>query len=665
MKYMVIVPLALAVLTLTESLDAQTARDGKGYEILYGAKRDAAVDPKTGRLPSLMPSEAEDLVGFDVTHYVLDIAIDPVARTIDGTVHVTFAVVAAELDSFLLYLIDTLTVTSVEMESSPLGFTRDSNRIYIDLGGVYTSGDTLTVSVDYNGFPPHPQGLRFYSWVVFSMSEPDKARNWYPCYDEPWDKATSEMICTVPDNRFCASNGLLVSETDNLDGTKTYHWDTRYTHSTYLTSVAIANYVFFSHWYHYSPTDSMEMPYYVTAAKLADAQVSFANAPAMMEFFSDAFAQYPFIEEVYGTALGEVGGAMENFTCTTYGKVLVTGDNYYDWVVAHELAHSWFGNSVTMANWMEIWLNEGFATYGDALWHEHSGGPAALNARLEHFKDAYFQEDAESGRFPIYDPVLMWGATVYEKGAWILHMLRYVIGDTAFFDVMRTYHQTYAFTTATTEDFKTVCETVSGIDLYDFFDEWVYQAGYPEYEYCWNYFTDGSVYHMNLYVDQVQMNAPVFTLPIEILVTTASGDSLLRLPIDSSSELYQLTFSDEPTSLVFDPLNHVLKTAVEVPTGIASSGRPPGLTVLAYPNPNRGEFALFVFLPQGGDITLGVYDVAGRRVGRISRANLPVRWSSIELGGDTDGLRLNRSGVYFYRVKSGDHVATGRFTVIR
>jgi hypothetical protein len=259
----------------------------------------------------------------------------------------------------------------------------------------------------------------------------------------------------------------------------------------------------------------------------------------------------------------------------------------------------------------------------------------------------------------------MWGATVYEKGAWILHMLRYVIGDTAFFDAMHTYHQTYSFATATTEDFKSVCETISEADLGDFFDEWVYQAGYPEYEYMWNYFTDGSSYHLNLYVDQVQSDAPVFTLPIEILVTTASGDSLLQLPVDSSSELYQLTFSGEPTNLSFDPLNHILKTVVEVPTGIEASGRPPGLVVRACPNPNRGELSLFVFLTNGGDVTLRVYDVAGRRVGRTTRTNLPARWNSIELGGDTGNLRLDRSGVYFYLVESGNQTATGRFTIIR
>jgi aminopeptidase N len=538
------------------------------------------------------------------------------------------------------------------------------DRIQIDLAGAYTWSDTLTIRVAYNGAPIQPFGLRFHPKVVYNLSEPDMARNWFPCYDEPWDKATSEMICTVPDDRFCASNGLLVSETDNLDGTKTYHWSTRYAHSTYLTSVAISDYVTFSHWYHSSPTDSMEMPYYVYPDKLADAHVSFAAAPAMMEFFSNTYGEYPFIEEQYGTALAEVGGAMENFTCTTYGQVLVTGDNHYDWVVAHELAHSWFGNSVTMADWRDIWLNEGFATYGDALWQEHIGGPAALASRMEYFKGEYFDEDA-TNRFPMYDPVLMWGATVYEKGAWVLHMLRYVVGDAAFFDGIRMYYQMFAYSSATTEDLRSVFETVSGMDLYAFFDEWVYQPGYPEYRYGWYAFETGDSFHLNLAVDQVQTGAPVFTIPVEVLVTTAAGDSLVRLPVTSGNERFRLTFAAEPTDLVFDPFGRVLKTATEGPTGISAGTRPPAIDVRTYPNPAREEIRFLFFLDERADVVLDIYDVAGRLAGRIKEKGTAEGWNTIDIGRGAGDVRFKQSGVYFYRLSAGGEIATGKFAIVR
>jgi aminopeptidase N len=412
MKKEILLILIACALLLGLSGANESREQDDSYRLLYGEKQHTWA--RRAIEPSSLARPAAAAAGFDMLHYTIDIAIDPVAKSVAGSVDARFAIAAASLDSIFLHLNSGMNVSGVSLGATPLAYAHTSGIIYIDLGGTYTVGDTLTVSVDYDGFPV-AQGLRFHPKVVYNLSEPDLARNWFPCYDEPWDKATSEMIATVPDNRFCASNGLLLSEVDNLDGTKTYHWRTNYRSSTYLISVAAAQYATFSHWYHYAPGDSMEMPYWVYPEKLAAAQVDFAPAPAMMQFFSATYGEYPFLAEKYGTALAAVGGAMENFTCTTYGAVLVTGDNRYDWVVAHELAHSWWGNSVTMADWEHIWLNEGFAVYGDALWAEHVGGWPALQARLDHYTSEYFAEDA-TDRFPIYDPVIRFGATVYEKG---------------------------------------------------------------------------------------------------------------------------------------------------------------------------------------------------------------------------------------------------------
>jgi aminopeptidase N len=553
------------------------------------------------------------------------------------------------------------------MGAVPLAFTRPPNRIHILLGAAHTFGDTLTVRVDYGGAPVQ-QGLRFYPKVAYNVSEPDMARNWFPCYDEPWDKATSEMICTVPGSLYCASNGNLLSVTDRPDGKKTYHWKTAYLHSTYLVSVAVSAYSQFSQWYRYSDTDSMPMPYYVYPEKLAAAQVSFSNAPAMMAFFSDTFGEYPFLAEKYGTALADLNGGMENITCTTYGQTLVTGTHAYDWVTAHEMAHSWFGNSVTLADWKNVWLNEGFATYADALWHEHAGGESALNARMSSFKSQYFAEDAAS-RFPVYDPLNLWGATVYEKGAWVLHMLRYLIGDTSFFDALRLYYQTYAYSNATTEDFQTVCESVSGMDLDSFFGEWVYQAGYPEYEYAWTAFSDGSSYRLDFHLDQTQTAAPVFTIPVEIRVTTTLGTSVLRLPVTGAHEVYQLTLDGEPLDVEFDPFERILKTASEIPTGIAvdrtNPNRPtPSIAARVSPNPALGEATIEFLLDEAGEVALDVYDVAGRRVASLRRAALPAGWNALAVGAGADA-RIERGGVYFYRLRSGARSATGKFTLLR
>jgi len=632
-----------------------------GYQLLYGDKQ--ALWDELGIQRTSLAARAEGEAGWNVLHYVIDITIDHLAKHVEGNVSVTCAVTTAGLDSMFLHLHDGMNVSGVFEGATPLGFGHAGGIIDIDLGGAHAVDDTFTVTVHYDGFPV-AQGLRFHTRATYNLSEPDLARNWFPCYDEPWDKATSEMVATVADYNICASNGLLLSEVDNLDGTKTYHWSTHYPCATYLISVASSQYATFSQWYHYSPTDSMEMPYYVYPYKMANALIDFAATPAMMQFFSDTFGQFPYLDEKYGTAMAEPGGAMENLTCTTYGQVLVTGTNTYDWVVAHELAHSWWGNSITMADWPHIWLNEGFATYSDALWAEHIGGQTALDARMENFKGQYFAEDANS-RFPIYDPLILFGATVYEKGAWILHMLRYVVGDTAFFDILRTYQSTFAHGNAATEDFKAVSETVSGMNLTPFFDEWVYQAGYPWYGYSWLTYEDGSDFYLRLRVIQVQVNAPVFTIPVELLVTTTAGDSLVRVPIMSNDQTHLLKFDALPVAVDFDPGNHILKNVNQIGVGVASPVRPPALTASVVPNPGGRQIRLDFVLPEAGDAVLEVYDVKGRLAGRVTRKSLSADSHSIELTGDTPGFELGPSGVYFYRLRAGQHLATGKFTIIR
>jgi aminopeptidase N len=651
----------LLILWNVSPIHSEKLEQDKGYELLYGAKQSSWKRRALDRPLQMWGTEGS--TGFDILHYVIDISIDPGLESVSGSVDVKFRIATTYLDSVFLHLKDNMNVSSVLLDASPLSFSHTQDKIYIDLGATYAEGETLTVTVNYDGNPV-PQGLRFEAKVIYNLSEPDMARNWFPCYDEPWDKATSEMITTIPDSLFCASNGLLVSETDNLDGTKTYHWQTGYRCTTYTISVAISNYSFFSHWYHYTATDSMEMPYYIYPEKLVDAQVSFSNAPDMMVFFSEIFGEYPFVEEVYGTAHANVNGAMENFTCTTYGYHLSTGDHRYDWVVAHEMVHSWFGNSVTLAGWEDIWLNEGFATYGDALWHKYARGDSVFNWRMEMFKWDYFDEDSWA-RFPLYDPGGISLATVYQKGAWVLHMLSYVMGDSLFFEGLRSYHASYAYNNATTEDFRAVCEAISGMDLADFFSEWVYQAGYPEYQYAWSTYHDGIDYCLGLLVAQRQSNAPVFTIPIEVLISTASGDSLVQLPVSNAVETYLLRFPEEPSDLSFDPFNHILKKAVKVPTAIAQLDNTPPLSVKAFPNPAGSEIHLDFFLPEPGDVVVEVFDVAGRLSGRISRSNLPAAWNSLKLVNGDLGVNMGTSGVYFYRLKSGRRTMTGKFTVIR
>lgn len=647
--------LAVACALLPGAAMQSEAQSGSGYNSLRAERREDCPQPRR-----TSPVDA----GFDVLHYRVAISVDPAIHFIAGTVSADILATSPTLDSLTFHLADNMNIGAVALDGAPVPFLHDGGRIAIPTGGFFAAGDTISLSVSYDGYPLD-QGLRFRSESIYNVSEPDMARNWFPCYDHPWDKATAEMIVTVPDTLYCASNGLLEASTHNPDGTITWHWRTRYPLPTYTASIAVAPYEIFSHWYHYSELDSMEMPNYVFPDRMDAARVTLSNVPAMMEYFAGRFGDYPFLQEKYGTALVQMNGAMENFTCTILDRRRADGTTDHDWVLAHELAHSWFGNSVTMRDWSDIWLNEGFATYGDALWKEESEGEAALRERMEFFKAEYFAEDASS-RFPTYDPDFLWGATVYEKGAWILHMLRYVMGDEAFFESLRQYHQQYRYGSATTAQFRQVCETVSSIPLGAFFDEWVYQAGYPEYELAWWYDDTPGGFETTIRLRQVQQNAPVFTIPAEVRITTASGDTLVRITPQSADDQFQVALQAQPLEIAFDPDVRILKTYREIPSSTLSTFMPAALLVAVSPNPCTGGTVRFDFyLAEAGNVRLEIFDVRGRRVARVLDEPRSVSWNSAFWRAGSVPETGSNSGVYFYRLTTRTGSASGKVTIIR
>jgi aminopeptidase N len=633
-----------------------TGRPDEAYHRLPGEKGEYA-RAASSRLPGAYEEN------FDVVHYLIDIEVFPESAFISGTVETTF-LVRNPLDSLFLHLRENMTVTGVLLDGAPIPFARPNGRVSIATGAVRNPGETIAMTVSYAGNPVST-GLRFMAGSIYNVSEPDMARNWFPCYDEPWDKATTETKITVPDTLFCASNGLLEEITDNQDGTKTYDWKTRYPHTTYTTSIAVGEYTVFSHWHHFAGGDSMPMPYYVNPQDLTNAQATFSHAPQMMSLFASLFGEYPFIDEQYGTAAVRMNGAMENFICTIIDKRRIDGTLDHDWVLAHEMSHSWFGNSVTMQDWPDIWLNEGFATYADALWAEHEGGREAYRDRMAFFKEEYLAEDAQN-RFPTYNPEFLWGATVYEKGAWVLHMLRHIIGDAAFFQSLRDYHTLYEYGIATTDDFRAVCESVSARDLGAFFDEWVYQAGYPEYRFSWWNAGGGGTPAISLRVQQVQQNAPVFTTPVDVKIITTDGDTLAHIDICSSDDLFGIGLKGDPLGVAFDPDNWVLKSAEEVATATLTDMPRSAVIVRVSPNPaTAGSVRFDFFLPRSSPVVIELYDAMGRKIADVLRETRAPAWNTAFWKPGSGEHSKPGSGVYFYRLRAGNSVATGKVTLMR
>jgi hypothetical protein len=486
---------------------------------------------------------------FDAHSYTLTIDLDFDARTITARCDVGIESTEAGLIEFTLDFVD-LTVTGVmEGGSTAVTWTHENGELRITPSSSMSLGESRVFSITYEGTPT--RGLFFTGsngGTAYTMGQPEDARYWFPCRDVPDDKADwYRGHITAPSDLLVASNGELQGIVDNGDGTSTTSYFLDYPVPSYLVSVAVSDYQTFEQ----TSSSGIPIKYFVYPDHYDDAVYDWANVPAMMDFYETVFEPYPF--STYGHAVAPFGGAMENETICTWSPQLVTGDRTYEATVAHELSHQWWGDLVTCGTWMDIWLNEGAATYFDALFTEHFYGEDAFRSQMVNNRWDYFQyEEFYEGRFPIYDPDFMWGGTVYRKGAWILHMIRSQVGYETFVEIYREWADRYRYDSATTADFQQVIEDVTGEDWDWFFDQWVYMAGYPEYRVSWT----TSAGNLHITIDQIQevdAITPLFTMPLDLLIKTPGGDVETTVQVDQQSESFIFSVPAEPTRVIFDP----------------------------------------------------------------------------------------------------------------
>jgi aminopeptidase N len=608
-----------------------------------------------------------DQSDYDVLHYHLILGVDPEGKTIEGTVTAQVETLAPA-DSFVFDLVDTLTVSGVTVDGSDAAWSHTGDLLTVLAAPRIEQGRTVDIVIDYSGSPvTNNDYLRLPAFsfdthgndehLIFSFSAPIYARAWWPCKDVLEDKATIHLVVTVPDTLVVASNGALQSDVDNGDGTRTFTWHEKYPIATYLVSVAISNYAVFSHYYHHAPDDSMEVAYYVYPEDLADAQISFAPTVPMTEFFSDTFGQYPFLDEKYGMAEIRFGGGMEHQTCTSYGDYLIRPNNTRDWVVAHELAHQWWGDLITPADWRDIWLNEGFATYCEALWFEHIDGRQAYLDRMQSRRwDWPF-----SGT--VYDPDDLYGTTVYWKGSWVLHMLRRVMGETDFFDALRDYaaDPRYAYGNATTDQFQALCEARYGQSLDWFFDQWLREEGEPLYEYFVAGENHGSGQTLYLTISQRQQGID-YTMPMEVRFTMAGGDTSVTVWNDRRVQQYTFYLPEAVTAVALDPDGWILCNTEQIDL-LGKGARDNYVSVT--PNPFSEYVAIEFETTVGGDARIAVYDVTGALVITLHDGNLPpalhrFEWSALNRQGGPVA-----KGLYWVEVNTVEGRVTDRMVYVR
>ncbi|MDH3650662.1 MAG: M1 family aminopeptidase [Saprospiraceae bacterium] len=499
---------------------------------------------------------------YDLKYHRLEWEVDPAVHYISGKITSHFIPTQEDFNQVNFDFKENMVVNAVSYHGAPVSFTLTSDdRLQIDLHDTIAVGVLDSISVKYEG-TPHTQDFGSFVTsmhndvpVLWTLSEPFGAKNWWPCKQDLTDKIDSvDIKVTTPKEYRVGSNGLLVGKVEGTDGYITYHWRHRYPIPAYLISIAVTNYIEFTDYVYLDNGDSIPILNYVYPEAFATAQSQLKSTVEQMELFNELVGLYPFAEEKYGHAQFGFFGGMEHQTMSSMGV-------FFPRLQAHELAHQWFGDKVTCASWEDIWLNEGFATYLEALTLEFLSADQEPWRNWKEFSMLFVTNqpggstwvDDTTNVARIFDSRLS-----YQKGAFILHMLRWRLGDDLFFQGLRNYLEDplLAYGYVTTTDLKRHLETVSGSDLTEFFTDWYYGQGYPRYSIRFTSQTDA----IAITIDQETSHPSVdfFEMPVPVRVYNDVRDTMLTLDHTFSGQTFEVDLPFTPVAVEFDPAKWIL-----------------------------------------------------------------------------------------------------------
>lgn len=525
-----------------------------------------------GTPPRYMPARQ-----YDLQHLRLDLAFDWDEKSVAGTATNTLVPLVPGLDS-LVFHAEALDVKQVRVNGAetPFRLLPGAQTLTVQLGRAYGPEDRLEVAIDYSAHPK--SGLYFVGpdaaypakpRQIYSQGESELSRYWFPSWDYPNDRTTTELVATVEPPLQVVSNGKLLEVKDGPEGRRTYHWRMDFPHTTYLVSVAISDWLKVSDSWQGIPVE-----YYVPAGTSEEtARRSFGDTPKILEFYSQATGHpYPYAKYAQTTVIDYMWGGMENISATTQtARTLhdarAAADFSSEGLVAHEAAHQWFGDLVTCESWSHVWLNEGFANYMTALYKGHAHGPDELYAEMDSLLAGYLREDEDVYRRPIVtrgypDPIDMFDAHSYNKGGLVLHMIRFLVGEEGWWKGIHSYLERFKGRTVTTADFQSAMEKATGASLGTLFDGYVYGAGHPELEVRWDYQPETKQVHIEVQQTQkLDEQTGLFSFPLEVALV-GEGETEVRRVQVAARELQDLyiTVDESPLTVILDPRGWILKT---------------------------------------------------------------------------------------------------------
>lgn len=537
---------------------------------------------------------------YNVTYHKLELTVDPSVAFISGVVTTHFQA-KENMSEVTFDLADNMTVSQVMQNGNSLSFTQNANdELIITLFQTLNTGQTGIVEITYSG---NPISSGFGSFevnthngkpVLWTLSEPYGAKGWWPCKQDLIDKIESiDVYITTPqfnstsDEYVAVSNGLEVSQTIN-GSNKTTHYHHNYPIPAYLVAIAVTNYSVYSHTVpnNGNPFDIVN---YVYPEDLGYAQTNTPVTVDIMNLFTNLFEEYPFASEKYGHAQFGWGGGMEHTTVSFMGS-------FDRNLIAHELAHQWFGNKITCGSWKDIWLNEGFATYLSGLTIENLDGNSAFTTWKQQRNNSITSQPGGAVYLTDTDTLsvnrIFSGRLSYNKGAMVLHMLRKKVGDANFFQGLKDYlsDTDHAYAYAKTQDFIPIMEAASGQSLTEFFSDWLYNQGYPSYTIEWNQISPTEV---KTTITQTQSDASVsyFEAPVPLRFLGTMGEVLdVTLNNTTNTEEFFNTVNFTVANVVFDPESDLISKSNTVQLGLYEP--PIDLEFRIYPNPASQSFTI-------------------------------------------------------------------------
>ncbi len=574
----------------------------------------------------------ENTGNYDLKYHRLEWSVDPAKAEISGKITSYFTALE-NINSITFEITNNLNVSAVTQRGISLTFTQNSSdELVINLPAIQNKNILDSLTVTYSG---NPVSSGFGSFeigkhgssntpVLWTLSEPYGAKGWWPCKQDLIDKIDSiDVFITHPSQYRAASNGLLKSEIISGNNTTT-HWKHRYAIPAYLIAIAVTNYTVYND---HVNNGNFDVVNYVYPENLAYAQSSTAITPRIMDLYGRLFELYPYNKEKYGHAQFGWGGGMEHTTMTFMG-------GWGRGLIAHELAHQWFGNKITCGSWGDIWLNEGFATYLDALVIEDFDGndsfkswrQSMVNNITSQTNGSTFVNDTTSvGR--IFD-----GRLSYRKGAMILHMLRYKLGDEDFFQSMKNYlaDPDLAFSYARTKDLQEHLENVSGLELTEFFNDWLYGEGYPIYEIGWHQNPDNNIIRFTVNQTQSHSSVSFFEMPIPVKVNGSNGESeIIRLEVSKNGQIFNTTIPFNIVSIQIDPEAQIISKNNSAVLGVDSFELKNSINI--YPNPVKNTLNI----KNNSTATLNkitIYNILGKSILQINNPPSNVNTYNMQTG---------------------------------